>query len=138
MIAAILRAQVTMSPAISSHKYPYYAIARIGIAAFCVAVVADHADISSPRTTLDSLFNLTETFQALVDTINGFTGLNLTGDDVTELGKQVLKVEREFNKAAGFTSKDDRLPAYFQKEALTPHGVTFGVKDEDLDQVFNF
>jgi hypothetical protein len=30
-------------------------------------VVADHADISSPRTTLDSLFNLTETFQALMD-----------------------------------------------------------------------
>ena len=30
-------------------------------------VIADHADISSPRTTLDSLFKLTETFQALVD-----------------------------------------------------------------------
>jgi len=30
-------------------------------------VVAEHADISSPRTTLDSLFTLTETFQALVD-----------------------------------------------------------------------
>jgi hypothetical protein len=29
-------------------------------------LVADHADISNPRTTLDSLFNLTESFQALV------------------------------------------------------------------------
>jgi aldehyde:ferredoxin oxidoreductase len=79
-----------------------------------------------------------DTFQALVDTINGFTGLRLTGDDVTELGKKVLKVERAFNEAAGFTAKDDRLPAYFQKEALTPHGVTFGVTEKELDQVFNF
>ena len=85
-----------------------------------------------------AIMDQAETFQALVDTINGFTGLSLTGDDVTELGKKVLKVEREFNAAAGFTSKDDRLPAYFQKEALTPHGVTFAVKDEELDQVFNF
>ena len=73
-----------------------------------------------------------------MDTINGFTGLSLTGDDVTELGKTVLKLEREFNTAAGFTAKDDRLPAYFQKEALAPHNVTFEVTDEELDQVFNF
>jgi aldehyde:ferredoxin oxidoreductase len=79
-----------------------------------------------------------DTFAALVDTINGFTGLSLTGDDVTELGKTVLRLEREFNAAAGFSAKDDRLPAYFKKEALPPHNITFGVNDEELDQVFNF
>jgi len=49
-----------------------------------------------------------------------------------------LTNERDFNARAGFTSKDDRLPEYFKKESLAPHNVTFQVKDEDLDQVFNW
>jgi aldehyde:ferredoxin oxidoreductase len=79
-----------------------------------------------------------ETFQALIDMINAFYGLELTADDVTELGKSVLKNEREFNIKAGFTSEHDRLPEYFQREALPPHNITFQVKDEDLDQLFNW
>jgi len=79
-----------------------------------------------------------ETFQALLDMINAFYGLNLTGDDVTELGKSILKMERDFNARAGFTSAADRLPLYFKREQLPPHNVTFQVKDEDLDKVFNW
>jgi aldehyde:ferredoxin oxidoreductase len=79
-----------------------------------------------------------ETFQALVDMLNAFYGLELTGDDVTALGQQILKYERTFNAAAGLGPKDDRLPAYFKKEPLPPHNVTFAVTDEELDQVFNF
>jgi aldehyde:ferredoxin oxidoreductase len=79
-----------------------------------------------------------ETFQALIDLLNGFYGLNLTADDVTALGKQVLKTEREFNLRAGLTSKQDRLPDFFKKETLSPHNLTFMVKDEELDQVFNW
>jgi aldehyde:ferredoxin oxidoreductase len=70
--------------------------------------------------------------------VNTFYGLSLTGDDVTELGKSILKNERDFNQAAGFTSKHDRLPDYFKKEKLAPHNITFEVKDEDLDEVFNW
>jgi aldehyde:ferredoxin oxidoreductase len=79
-----------------------------------------------------------ETFQALIDSINAFFGLKLTADDVTALGKSVLKNEREFNAAAGFTSKHDRLPEFFKKEALPPHNITFKVTDKDLDSVFNW
>jgi aldehyde:ferredoxin oxidoreductase len=79
-----------------------------------------------------------ETFQALLDVINTFTGLELTAEDVTALGKSVLTKERDFNAAAGFTNKDDRLPDYFKKEALAPHNVTFQVTDQELDQVFNW
>jgi aldehyde:ferredoxin oxidoreductase len=79
-----------------------------------------------------------ETFQALVDLISGFTGQEMTADGVTELGKAVLTCERDFNARAGFTSKDDRLPEYFKKEALAPHNITFTVKDEELDTVFNW
>ena len=79
-----------------------------------------------------------ETFQALIDLLNGFYGLNLTADDVTALGKQILKTEREFNLRAGLTAKQDRLPDFFKKEPLSPHNLTFMVKDEELDQVFNW
>jgi len=79
-----------------------------------------------------------ETFQAMIDMINAFYGLSLTADDVAELGKSVLSNERDFNARAGFTSEHDRLPEFFLKEKLPPHNITFQVKDEELDQVFNW
>ena len=79
-----------------------------------------------------------KTFQALIDMINAFYGLTLTADDVTELGKSVLKNERGFNVRAGFSAEDDRLPAYFSQESVGPHHVTFQVTDQELDEVYNF
>ncbi len=79
-----------------------------------------------------------ETFQALLDLINAFYGLSLTADGVTDLGKTVLKAEREFNLKAGLTKEHDRLPHYFMKEKLAPHNVVFQVSDKELDQVFNW
>ena len=79
-----------------------------------------------------------QTFQALLDLLNSFYGLELTGDDVTALGKKVLTMERDFNQRAGFTSKQDRLPEFFKKELLPPHNAVFLVSDEELDKVFNW
>lgn len=79
-----------------------------------------------------------ETFQAMLDMLNSFHGLNLTADDVADLGKKILTMERDFNKKAGFTSADDRLPAYFYKEKLAPHNALFTVTDEELDSVYNW
>jgi aldehyde:ferredoxin oxidoreductase len=79
-----------------------------------------------------------ETFQALIDMINAFYGLSLTAEDVVGLGKNILKLERDFNSRAGFTAAHDRLPRYFYTEPVPPHDVVFAVKDEDLDKVFNW
>lgn len=85
-----------------------------------------------------AILDQADTFQAYMDMIAGFSGQNFTGDEFSNLGKSTLKNERSFNAAAGFTSKDDRLPAFFKTEPLAPHNVTFGVTDEELDSVFNF
>jgi aldehyde:ferredoxin oxidoreductase len=77
-----------------------------------------------------------ETFQALIDMLNAFYGLALTSADITDLGKKVLLLERDFNTRAGFTSAHDRLPEFFTREPLPPHNVVFGVTDADLDRVF--
>ncbi|NOX19911.1 MAG: aldehyde ferredoxin oxidoreductase [Nitrospirae bacterium] len=79
-----------------------------------------------------------ETFQALMDMLSAFTGKEMTADEFMELGKNILTMERDFNKRAGFTSKHDRLPMFFKTEPLPPHNITFQVKDEDLDKVFNW
>jgi len=79
-----------------------------------------------------------ETFQALLDLLNACYGLNFTGDSVVAFGKKILGMERDFNKRAGFTSQQDRLPDYFKTQPIPPHNVTFMVKDEDLDKVYNW
>ena len=79
-----------------------------------------------------------ETFNALVDMISALTGKPMTANDVTSLGQQILKTERAFNTAAGFSPQDDRLPGYMMKERLAPHNVVFQISDQELDQVFNF
>ena len=81
---------------------------------------------------------ISETFQALVDMINAFYGLSLTGDDVTALGKKILSMERDFNTRAGFSAKHDRLPRFFYNEKLPPHNIAWTIKDEELDQVYNW
>lgn len=78
-----------------------------------------------------------EAFQAIIDMLNAQYGLSLTADDVTELGKSVLRTERAFNNAAGFTSKHDRLPEFFQEEC-PPHNTTWDFSDEEIDEFWNF
>lgn len=85
-----------------------------------------------------ALLDLPETFQALLDMLNAFYGINLNADNVADLGKTILKLERDFNNRAGFTKEQDRLPAFFKLQQVPPHNVTFDITDEELDQVFNF
>lgn len=85
-----------------------------------------------------ALLDQQDTFNALLDIINSFYGWNMTDNDVIEYGKNILKMERDFNIRAGFTSQKDRLPKFFYKEPLPPHNTVFMVKDGDLDKFFNW
>ena len=58
--------------------------------------------------------------QFLTDAINAAHGTTLTPDFFERLGREALKLEWEFNKQAGFTAKDDELPAFFYEEPLPP------------------
>ena len=52
------------------------------------------------------------------------------------VGMQVLEAELEFNRKAGFTREDDRLPDFFYKEKLSPNDYVFPISAEDLDKTF--
>ncbi len=75
---------------------------------------------------------------ALIDLINARFDLTLTGDDVVNLGQYILKTERAFNIAAGFTAADDRLPEFFYTEPLPPHNVVFDFSGEEIDTFWDF
>jgi aldehyde:ferredoxin oxidoreductase len=74
--------------------------------------------------------------EGICEMFSGYYGRTVSADDFLNIGKQALAAERAFNKAAGFTPFDDRLPDFFRKEKLAPHDVTFAVADEDLDTVY--
>ncbi|MFV0436569.1 MAG: aldehyde ferredoxin oxidoreductase C-terminal domain-containing protein [Desulfopila sp.] len=79
-----------------------------------------------------------ECLPALIDLINARFGISLTADDVTNLGKYILKTEKAFNEKAGFTNADDRLPEFFSTEKLPPHNVVFDFTGEQIDTFWDF
>ncbi|MDH3715584.1 MAG: aldehyde ferredoxin oxidoreductase [Gammaproteobacteria bacterium] len=56
----------------------------------------------------------------IVNAINDAHGTELTVDFFLELGHEALRLEAEFNEAAGFTAQDDELPEFFYTEPLAP------------------
>jgi len=80
-----------------------------------------------------------EGFEAFGKVIGAKLGTQLGPDDFPHaMGMRVLKAEREFNRKAGFTKQDDRLPRFFYEEPLPPHNTVFVISDEELDSTFDF
>jgi aldehyde:ferredoxin oxidoreductase len=70
--------------------------------------------------------------------VNARLGSTWAVDDFRDLGIRILKAEKEFNKKAGLTKDDDRLPEFFYKEPLPPHNVVFPFTEEEIDSTYNF
>jgi aldehyde:ferredoxin oxidoreductase len=70
--------------------------------------------------------------------LNARYGWETEPDILQVLGRHTLKLEREFNRRAGFTSADDRLPEWMRREKLPPTNAVFDVPEEELDKVFNW
>jgi len=80
-----------------------------------------------------------EGFEAFRKVIDAKLGTQLGPDDFPQImGVRILKAEREFNRRAGFTHQDDRLPRFFYQEPLPPHNTVFAINDEALDSTFDF
>src|SRR5512139_1369917 len=62
---------------------------------------------------------------------------DLPDNTLQAIGKETIKMEREFNKRAGFTAKDDRLPEWMTREAIPENGAVFDVSEEVLDHIFD-
>lgn len=79
-----------------------------------------------------------ETMEITAELINAKYGTGLDINSIIEMGKEVLRTEREFNKKAGFTSIDDQLPEFFYNEKLPPNNLELDVPKEEVDKALNF
>ncbi len=55
---------------------------------------------------------------------------------INAIGSETLKLERAFNKAAGFTIDDDVLPDFFYDEVAPSTGAIFDLSKEDMAKAF--
>jgi len=84
-----------------------------------------------------AILDIASGLEGMVEECNGVLGTNWTVDDIGRIGGDIVKKERAFNEAAGFTKVDDRVPEFMKYEKLPPHNVVFDVSDEILDKVHN-
>jgi len=70
--------------------------------------------------------------------LNARYGWQVGADILQVLGRETITLELEFNRMAGFTKADDRLPEWMQHEPLQPFDAVFDVPQEDMDAVFNW
>lgn len=81
-------------------------------------------------------------FAAAPDTVSALVnaryGTDYGKDLLQKLGRETIAYEREFNRRAGFTKSDDRLPEWMKREPLPPHNTVFDVLEEEIDNIFDF
>jgi aldehyde:ferredoxin oxidoreductase len=82
--------------------------------------------------------DIPECLPALIDMLNARFDIALTGDDVVNLGKHILKIEHQFNIDAGFSNIHDRLPEFFNTEPVAPHNAIWDFSDAEIDEFWNF
>ncbi len=86
-------------------------------------------------------FNTSATGQRpdiVINMLKGIYNIDLPDDWMDRIGRQVIDVELAFNKAAGMTEKDDRIPDYFHTEALLqPVESVFDVPTAEMDRIWD-
>jgi aldehyde:ferredoxin oxidoreductase len=75
---------------------------------------------------------------AMSDLLNARYGWDVDNSIQQQLGQDAIDMEREFNRQAGFTKADDRLPEWMTREQLPPLNVVFDVPEEEMATVFDW
>ena len=69
----------------------------------------------------------------LPEAINGTLGFEWSFADLIRMGKETLDRERVYNRLAGYTEEDDRLPEFFYKEPSAT-GSVYDIPDEEIKE----
>lgn len=76
-------------------------------------------------------------FGEFIQALKGLYGGEWDINKLFGIGANTLSLERDFNVRAGLTSKDDRLPEFFSKEAAPSIGTAFDITDEEIDAMYS-
>ena len=72
----------------------------------------------------------------LFKALTALTGEPFGFNEWQRLGMRCLTAELDFNRRAGLTEKDDRLPEMFHKEPLSQYHGTVPYSENDLHEIF--
>jgi aldehyde:ferredoxin oxidoreductase len=72
----------------------------------------------------------------LPDLLNGAVGGDWDADKIAQAGRDIINLELEYNKGAGFTKKDTRLPEFFYTEVSLATGAIYDLTADDLVDTF--
>ena len=75
-----------------------------------------------------------ENLQLLVEMAAARFGGAWDVDRLMGIAVQTIHMEKQFNNAAGFTDKDNRLPQFFYEERLDSVNAVFDFSDDELKQ----
>ncbi|HSO27368.1 MAG TPA: aldehyde ferredoxin oxidoreductase C-terminal domain-containing protein [Anaerolineales bacterium] len=82
-------------------------------------------------------FGFNADLQVIPDLLNARYGWNLTTSVLEDLGRESLRLELEYNRRAGFTRADDRLPEWMSREPLAPTNAVFDVDTDEMDHIWD-
>ena len=71
------------------------------------------------------------------DLLNARYGMDLTEDDIVNIGKETLKDELRFNEAAEFFIAHEKQGAFIRKETLFPPQSTFDVEESEVSHIWD-
>lgn len=74
----------------------------------------------------------------LLEMMAGKFGGEWNPDKLFGIGVQTLALEKAFNRAAGFTDKDDKLPEFMYTEPLYPQNTVFDITEEEIAKAIPF
>jgi len=75
-------------------------------------------------------------YEVIVKLLNARYGTNIKAEDVMNIGINTIREELAFNRAAGWTDVQNRLPEFMETEKLPPNDVVFDVQQEEIDTIF--
>ncbi len=72
------------------------------------------------------------------EAVSALAGWKVGFEDLKKQAKKILALERDFNRKAGFTATDDRLPSFMRTEPLPPNDTVFDVSEKDHERFYNW
>lgn len=76
------------------------------------------------------------TIEQMRELYNAFFGLQLTFDDMVNIGWQCMQDEWEFNRRAGYGLEDCDVPDWLRTEIVPSTGTAFMISKEDMKRMF--
>ena len=74
--------------------------------------------------------------ELLAEAVKVITGWKVSFEELVELGHELLLLERDFNRRAGFTAAHDRIPEFMRREPLEPNRSVYDVTEDDEQRFY--